>query len=335
MKTIYGQEHSRVEAVRWIYENIPSMFHLRGTVLSDGTETGIPVSVPSDFLSFSKQEPFERTFTPQEDTEITNLILPHVSSVSLAEEAGIIQILITNETGDVLSETNFSLPEELNDRQVSIPLNSVILKAGDKYTLRAVIQSGPDLLLRRTVIANENWDEGLPFPLDGYDPFGQLYTGLTNEVRWSDSEEKKQMFLSILEQTDYLILPSQRSVWSACRIPLTYPMTLDYYEALFDGSLGFKLAAEFQRPFQIGPLVISDLAGSVSWNEEPKLPVRNLSIWSAEEAFSIYDHPPVWIFKKSADFDLEAAKVILDRADLSKVVVQGPTNAVWPEGYGE
>jgi hypothetical protein len=82
------------------------------------------------------------------------------------------------------------------------------------------------------------------------------------------------------------------------------------------------------------PLNFSDLAGSVSWNEEPKLPVRNLSIWSAEEAFSIYDHPPVWIFKKSADFDLEAAKVILDRADLSKVVVQGPTNAVWPEGYG-
>ena len=86
---------------------------------------------------------------------------------------------------------------------------------------------------------------GCRFLLDGYDPFGQLYTGLTNEVRWSDSEDKKQMFLNTLEQADYVILPSQRSMWSACRIPLTYPMTLDYYEALFDGSLGLSWRQNF------------------------------------------------------------------------------------------
>ena len=64
------------------------------------------------------------------------------------------------------------------------------------------------------------------------------------------------------------------------------------------------------------------------------LPVKNLSIWSAEEAFSVYDHPPVWIFKKSSRFDLQTAEEILDRIDLTKVVVQGPRDATWPEGYG-
>jgi hypothetical protein len=40
-------------------------------------------------------------------------------------------------------------------------------------------------------------------------------------------------------------------------------------------------------------------------------------------------------FRKTADFDLSKAKAILDRADLSKVIVQGPTEAVWPEGYAD
>ena len=63
-----------------------------------------------------------------------------------------------------LSETSYSFSEILDDGLVSIPLNSVVLKTKEKYTLKALLQSGPNLSLRRTVIANENWDEGLPFP---------------------------------------------------------------------------------------------------------------------------------------------------------------------------
>jgi hypothetical protein len=48
------------------------------------------------------------------------------------------------------------------------------------------------------------------------------------------------MLLDVLDQADYIILPSQRGIWSSVRIPLTYPMTIDYYESLFDGSLGFE-----------------------------------------------------------------------------------------------
>ena len=63
------------------------MIHLRGKALSDGTVTGISVSAPES-LTLSKQETFEGTFSPHEDTVISNLILPHVKSVSPAEEAG-------------------------------------------------------------------------------------------------------------------------------------------------------------------------------------------------------------------------------------------------------
>ena len=115
-----------------------------------------------------------------------------------------------------------------------------------------------------------------------------------------------------------------RGIWSTCRLPLTYPMTMAYYQALFDGRLGFELVAAFNHPFQFGPLQVSDLAGRVAWGHAPPLPVFNYSQLAAEEAFSVYDHPPVWIFKKSADFNLAQGTAILDSVELSKVVVQSP-----------
>jgi hypothetical protein len=175
-----------------------------------------------------------------------------------------------------------------------------------------------------SIIATENWDEGLPLPIDGHDPYGSIYRGIVMEVRWYDTPEKRDMFLSNLEQVDYIILPSQRGIWSTCRLPLTYPMTIVYYQALFDGRLGFELVAAFNHPFQFGQLQISDLAGRTAWGDPPELPVSNYSQLAAEEAFSVYDHPPVWIFKKSEGFDLARAAAILDSVDLSQVVVQSP-----------
>jgi hypothetical protein len=72
---------------------------------------------------------------------------------------------------------------------------------------------------------------------------------------------------------------------------------------------------------------ISDVGGTFAWNKNPALPLFNHSWLAAEEAFSVYDHPPVRIFKKRADFSLEKAKNILEAVDLSKVVVQSPLDA--------
>ena len=105
-------------------------------------------------------------------------------------------------------------------------------------------------------------------------------------------------------------------------------MTMAYYQALFDGSLGFKLIGQYQRPIKIGPFYISDLAGTVT-TEIPELPVVNLSSWAAEEAFSIYDHPPVWIFEKTPEFSEEKLRNFLESFDLTKVVIQGPKDAEW------
>jgi hypothetical protein len=198
------------------------------------------------------------------------------------------------------------------------------------YYLLAIAQGDSPVVLSRSVIANESWDEGLPFPFEGRDPFGQLYRGITMEVRWPDTEDKRQMFIQVLDQADYVILPSQRAIWSTCRIPRSYPMTMAYYQALFDGRLGFDMAASFSSPIKIGSLYASDVGGTFALFREPGLPLFNNRLLAAEEAFSVYDHPPVWIFKKRADFDLQQVKALLYGSDLDQVVVQSPREASPP-----
>ncbi|MBQ6508959.1 MAG: phospholipid carrier-dependent glycosyltransferase [Flexilinea sp.] len=330
MKSIYGQDHSRVEAVNWIYDNIPSLFQLAEM---DGETIHTAISVPAgESETLLQGITVKKNFRPYRDAAVNTLRIPKARLLPDGSASGevtlVIELCDEGNGGACISHSEQTVTVGTEETFLEIPIRTAKMTADNLYSLSVTVKDGPDLFLRRIVIANENWDEGLPFRMRGLDPFGQLYTGITNEVRWYDVPEKVDMFMNVLTQADYLILPSQRGIWSVCRIPKTYPMTMAYYQALFDGSLGFRLAGEFQRPIRIGPLYISDLAGTVS-TEMPELPVVNLSNWAAEEAFSIYDHPPVWIFEKTEDFSEEALREFLESFDLSKVVIQGPKDAEW------
>lgn len=326
--TVYAHSHSRVEAVDWIYENIPGIIHLAGVTPDGERATGIPVS-GSERLVIFKNEPYTIYFTPYQTVDVDTLILPHARILGTDESVSFHIQIADGNAPDIQVSANVDMMMTEEEAEARLPLSPVRLEVDHSYALTITADSSANLELRRTVLANENWDEGLPFRLHGLDPFGQMFTGITNEVRWYDSDEKREMFMERLTQADYLILPSQRGIWSVCRIPKTYPMTMAYYQALFDGELGFELAASFQRPFRLGPLTLSDLAGTLTTESVPSLPVNHRTIWAAEEAFSIYDHPPVWIFRKTADFSEEKLRNFLDQFDLTQVVVQGPRDAEW------
>lgn len=109
-----------------------------------------------------------------------------------------------------------------------------------------------------------------------------------------------------------------------------YPMPMAYYLALFQGNLRFDLVATFSSPLKIVPLRVSDVGGTFAINNSPKLPVFNHSLLAAEEAFSVYDHPPVWIFKKRPDFNTNAVNQFFYSIDLNKVVIQSAKEASGP-----
>jgi hypothetical protein len=138
-------------------------------------------------------------------------------------------------------------------------------------------------------IANEHWDDGLPLRVGGKDGYGGCYKGLEFNHFWIDSRVKLDDTLTKINQADYIILSSNRIYGSLPRLPKRFPFTLEYFRMLFSGELGFDLVKRFRsNPSLFG----------VEFNTD-----------YAEEPFTVYDHPKVFIFKKdSSRFNLEKIK---------------------------
>jgi hypothetical protein len=324
---VYLTNNTRVQATLWIMQNIPAAFQV--TIDTPQGPVNAQVGAPAG-MAVSPDAPVSLQFIAPASGSLQKVTIPHITSLSGGVQASL--------TVQVAREPDGKDPLDVAVVQAGFDLNGVgsLAQAGfnhaqvrqdETYYLVVSTRDERPVKISRSIISNESWDEGLPFPFLGRDPFGELYNGLTMEVRWSDDANKKKMFLENLAQVDYIIVPSQRGIWSVPRLPLTYPMTMEYYRALFDGRLGFDQVAAFQSPFTFGPLEISDVGGTLAWNKKPALPLFNNNLLAAEEAFSIYDHPPVWIFKKRPDFNLATAAKILDSIDLDKVVVQSPREA--------
>jgi 4-amino-4-deoxy-L-arabinose transferase-like glycosyltransferase len=324
---VYLTNNTRVQATLWIMQNIPAAFQI--TIDTPQGPVNAQVSAPAA-MAVGQGAPLELPFIAPASGVLQKVTIPHINTqvdgkpvalyVQVASDPGgknpldvaVVQAAFDPGGAGSLAEADFK---------------HGVVQQDETYYLMVSTQDENPVKITRSILSNESWDEGLPFPFLGHNPFGELYDGLTMEVRWPDDANKKKMFLDNLTQVDYIIVPSQRAIWSVPRIPRDYPMTMEYYRALFDGQLGFDLVAAFQSPFQFGPLEISDVGGTVAWNKKPALPLFNNNLLAAEEAFSVYDHPPVWIFKKRPDFSLANAAKILDSIDLSKVVIQSPRDA--------
>jgi YYY domain-containing protein len=137
-----------------------------------------------------------------------------------------------------------------------------------------------------SVLANEHWDDWLPIGgVDGFTSYGDQGMFKAVEMRnyEADHPDKLNWMVENLTQANYIILSSNRLYDSIPRLPLRYPLTSRYYQLLFSGELGFERIKEFTSyPTFLG-ISIPDQ--------------------SAEESFSVYDHPRVQIFQKTAAFD--------------------------------
>ena len=137
-------------------------------------------------------------------------------------------------------------------------------------------------------LANEHWDDPLPMRIDNKDGFGSCYKGLEINNYWPDDRHKLDDTLSKLEQADYLILSSNRLYLSIPRLPRRFPFTIEYYRMLFAGELGFELVyTGTSYPNFLG----------IEFNTD-----------NAEEPFTVYDHPKVYIFKKKSSFSIDTLR---------------------------
>ena len=175
-----------------------------------------------------------------------------------------------------------------------------------------------------SVVANEHWDWGLPLRIEGQDGFrvtgvGPTFTGFTMEHYNEDTPEKRGQLISWLDQADYLFLASNRLYSSIPRLPERYPMTTEYYRALFGGELGFELAAEFTSYIRLGPLTFPDQETPFTlmtpgWAAQSA--ILPLALVPAEESFSVYDHPDCLVFRKTAEYSHERTATVLNAVNL-------------------
>lgn len=292
------------------------------TVDSEQTQTE---SIPLKGQIIDSVSPAIISFTSPGSGYLSQVSLIPSSEYVPDEKTLLFEIKSRAEDGQVLTTGSLSssfIPgvEEAGTRlELNPPLD---LKEGTEYTLQVSV---PDpegsLTLRGTPIANEGaWDDGLPVRLDGYDGFGGIYEpGLNFDMYEDDNANKLSRFYDVLDQTEYILISSSRQWGTLPRIPERFPMTSEYYRHLlgcpmgqsieqcynvaqvgdYQGELGFDLVEVFQSNPSIG---------SFSVNDQP-----------SEEAFTVYDHPKVFIFKKSQDYDPEQVRQLLGVVDLSKV----------------
>lgn len=280
----------------------------------------------------SADRPYTIQFNAIESGKLESIYFPKIMSVGSSDSDVAFDAMISRTPGGEEILGSVSVRSE-NLADVSAVFDTAIeLERGKSYSLILRVPDSSNLVLQATKPALESsWDDPLPLGMKGISPFdyntGPYRTDLNFEMYWDDSQDKLNRFLSTIQQADYIFITSNRQWGTTTRVPERYPLTTEYYRNLigcppeknilwcyrvgepgmFDGRLGFDLIQVFQSDPSVGGL--------------------RFNTQFAEEAFTVYDHPKVLIFKKRADFKFEQVKDVLSAIDLSQVVHLTPRKA--------
>jgi uncharacterized membrane protein len=145
-----------------------------------------------------------------------------------------------------------------------------------------------------SVVLYEQWDDAPPYSVPGEPGLDRASTGIET-INWGpyeeDTAEKYEILKERLRQADFVWYSSKRIYGSVVELPERYPMTTRYYEAMWSGELGFELALDVTSPPRLFGFVFEDR--------------------TADESWSLYDHPQVTVFRKVRDLsDAEIAVVL-------------------------
>lgn len=329
---IYMVDHSRVQATRWIYQNVPGPINLE---ISRSDKTLYSQPLPYQTSVIAPATPYDTQFTANASGTIQSIVLGHAVD---PVQGGVQTVTIL-----LASDANVPADKALARATLTADLAPKTDPRGESYTLNldrpVTVEKAKNYFLHfettgaltltgSAPINESSWDDGLPLRMDGYDAFGGLYDGNHNfEMYWDDNADKLARFTSNLDTGDYVFISSNRQWATTTRVPERYPLTTLYYRDLigcpankdviwcynvatpgmFTGSLGYDLVQVFESFPTIGPWRINDQF--------------------ADEAFTVYDHPKALIFKKRADYNAAQVHAILGAVDLSKVVHLTPLKA--------
>ncbi len=332
--SIYHRPHTRIAATEWIFQNIPGPVTLP-IHTPDGQVTSQLLPVPPRggadqpaLPDITPDTPLTLTFRARASGTLPEIRLYRLaaptpaSAVPLTIKATLHALGQDTALGTSSAEV-YPLPDPAAAPQnLALTFQTPIaLTEGETYTLTLSIDRGQVRVLGPAIANETSWDDGLPLRMDGYDPFGGIYQGLNFEMYYDDNADKRNRMESILDSADYILITSSRQWGSLPRLPERYPLVNAYYRHLlgcppwetvehcynvaqvgtYQGDLGYDLVAIFESDPSLGPVRV---------NDQP-----------AEEAFTVYDHPKVFVFRKNwSNYDRSYVHAVLDAVNLDMVV---------------
>jgi YYY domain-containing protein len=266
--------------------------------------------------------------SPDKNETINRLEIGNFHQVFLPTETTLkVSIFGTDNTQLPLAEASQTLTFSKPGMQLTPTFNfTPVNVTGNKdYQIAYEIPDGtPVRLLSESYTLETSWDDALPLNVDGYEAEGGIYNPLNLELYDPDTPEKRDSMIQILSESDYIVIPSNRAYDAMPRMPLRYPLTLKYYQALFgcncSGNALESRAAGLEAPFK-SPLGFDLVA---TFESPPSLGLLAFPDQLADESFTVYDHPKVMVFKKDKDFSIERVSALLNSVDLNNVVIQTP-----------
>lgn len=283
------------------------------------------------------------TFTAPQSGIVHSIHAPHLGDPNNDPDPETLRVTIMDGDGATLSQqtlsadmsfTNESYPGRAFDILLQTP---IAVEAGESYQFLVELIDGGPIVSAGTVFTWEGaWDDPIPTKVcampegvtladdpapgligvgdcRGLDPWWGLVNGYLMNIVYEDDAFKREVVQRSLDNSDYIAISSNRFYDTLSRNPLRWPMTNEYYKALFAGDLGYDLVATFQETYELGPLRVSDQV--LPTYEGPEW----LNEFEAEEAFHVYDHPVVFIFQKRADYDAQVVSDFLYSFPLTRI----------------
>jgi len=146
-----------------------------------------------------------------------------------------------------------------------------------------------------SIILSEHWEEPIPY-LENYKVEEML-------LYEEDTAEKARALSLSLTRADYIVFYSNRLYGTIPRLTERYPITGEYYRALFDGRLGFSLINAEEKRISLSCLsffedTFSSAGLATPTSGKPKEWCYSINVGKTDESFSVYDHPRTMLFKK-------------------------------------
>ncbi|WP_162909361.1 DUF2298 domain-containing protein [Aggregatilinea lenta] len=300
--------------------------------------TGYGDDIPIDPTQWTVNGRDTISFAVPIDGTIDTIEIPHLGDVLTDADAE--SVTLTVETADGQSSSATITDDFSRGANPLGPARTVTLDeplrvtahdtAGNPAMATLVVEAHDPIYTSGPVVAWEgSWDDPVPWPVcplpndmvytddapSGLSSltclslgmYGSHYQGIQLWMAAEDNQSKLDAMMLALDQADYLVITSNRFYDTLTREPMRWPMSGRFYDALFDDDLGYALVKTFESYPSLGPVTVPDEI----------LPIDDLpdwlnEQWEAEEAYHVYDHPVVYVYRKTTTYSSDETRAILE-----------------------